>query len=136
VINVIAVPGREASAERESRSHLPTRSCAHAAVRLRIETQNETTRGWWACQDCGAPFVPAIDGAVRFPPHIDAALGKEYLSVRELAARIPYTEGAIRNLMSQGRLKLGVHYVKPRGRVAFCWSAIRAWLAGQEPTAR
>ena len=130
------MPEREASAERESRSHPPARSCAHATVRLRIETENGTTRGWWACQDCGAPFVPAIDDSVRSAPHIDVALEKEYLSVRELAARIPYSEGAIRNLMSQGRLKLGIHYVKPRGRVAFRWSAIRAWLAGQEPTAR
>ena len=62
---------------------------------------------------------------------IDRGADVEYLSIRELATRIPYSEGAIRNLMTRGVFRLGVHYVKPRGRVAFCWSAVRAWLAGE-----
>jgi len=52
----------------------------------------------------------------------------EYLSIRELAERIPYSEGTIRNLMSKGQLRLGEHYVKPRGRVMFRWTAVRGWL--------
>jgi hypothetical protein len=53
---------------------------------------------------------------------------EEYLSVRALAARIPYREQTIRNLMNKGVFRRDVHYVKPRGRVMFRWSAVRAWL--------
>jgi hypothetical protein len=59
---------------------------------------------------------------------IDSGPDREYLSIRALASRIPYAEGTIRNLMSQGRLRLGEHYIKPNGRVMFRWSAVRAWL--------
>src|SRR5437867_7182710 len=51
----------------------------------------------------------------------------EYLSLHDLARRIDYAEGTIRNLMSQGVFKLGQHYVKPRGRILFKWTAIRNW---------
>lgn len=54
--------------------------------------------------------------------------GELFLSVRELANRIPYAEHTIRNLMSSGALIEGKHYVKPRGRVMFLWSAVDAWL--------
>lgn len=40
--------------------------------------------------------------------------------------------------MSQGRLRLGVHYVRPSGRggrVMFKLSAVLAWLDGREPEA-
>ncbi len=57
---------------------------------------------------------------------------EEYLSVRQLCQRVPYREQTIRNLMTQGVLKRDVHYVKPRGRVMFKWSAVRAWLEGQQ----
>jgi predicted DNA-binding transcriptional regulator AlpA len=77
------------------------------------------------------PFGP-ISAAAPAGPAVDGDDGKEYLSVRELAERIPYSEGSIRNLMSQGRFRRGVHYVKPGGRVAFRWSAIRAWLDEQQ----
>lgn len=56
---------------------------------------------------------------------------EEYLSVRQLCERIPYKEQTVRNLMTQGVLKRDVHYIKPRGRVMFMWSAVRAWLEGQ-----
>lgn len=79
------------------------------------------------------PGRPLRDTAWR---RVDGAADVEYLSIRELAERIPYSEGAIRNLMTRGVFRLGEHYVKPRGRVAFRWSAIRAWLTGQEPLAR
>jgi len=52
----------------------------------------------------------------------------EYLSLHDLARRIDYAEGTIRNLMSQGVFKLGQHYVKPRGRILFKWAGIRNWL--------
>ncbi len=61
-------------------------------------------------------------------PTLDAQ--DEYLSIAQLAQRIPYAEQTIRNLMSQGILRRDVHYVKPRGRVMFKWSAVQAWLEG------
>ena len=59
---------------------------------------------------------------------VDQDLEPEYLSLHDLARRIDYAEGTIRNLMSQGVFKLGQHYVKPRGRILFKWIAIRNWL--------
>jgi hypothetical protein len=58
----------------------------------------------------------------------DTQAPEEYLSVADLAQRIPYAPQTIRNLMSAGVLRLGEHYVKPRGRIMFRWSAVRAWL--------
>lgn len=52
----------------------------------------------------------------------------EYLSVKELASRIPYSEHTIRNLMSAGEFAFGVHYFKRRGRVIFSWQAMRKWV--------
>jgi hypothetical protein len=62
---------------------------------------------------------------------VDTKPPSEYLSIRELAARIPYTEGSIRNLMTQGELRLGEHYVKPKGRIVFKWNAVRDWFENQ-----
>jgi len=52
----------------------------------------------------------------------------EYLTVVELAERVGYAEQTIRNLMGQGVFRLGVHFVKPRGRILFRWSVVEAWL--------
>ena len=52
----------------------------------------------------------------------------EYLSVKQLAARIPYREQTIRNFLSAGEFKEGIHYYKRRGRVIFRWSQIERWL--------
>lgn len=54
-----------------------------------------------------------------------------YLSVRQLASRIPYAEQTIRNLMNTGELAEGVHFFKRRGRVMFSWPAMRAWVERQ-----
>jgi hypothetical protein len=62
---------------------------------------------------------------------VDTKPPSEYLSIREVAARIPYTEGSIRNLMTQGELRLGEHYVKPKGRIVFKWNAVRDWFENQ-----
>ena len=68
----------------------------------------------------------AVNGSAVAPPPVEAPA--EYLSIRQLAARIPYREQTIRNLMSKGVFQLGVHFVKPKGRVIFKWSAVQAWL--------
>ncbi len=65
-------------------------------------------------------------------PSVDQNSELEYLSIRDLAKRINYAEGTIRNLMSRGVFKLGEHYVKPRGRILFKWSAVRRWVENQE----
>jgi hypothetical protein len=54
-----------------------------------------------------------------------------YLSVTQLATRIPYAPHTIRNLMSAGELVEGTHYFKRRGRVMFSWPAMRAWVEQQ-----
>ena len=58
-----------------------------------------------------------------------AALQTEYLSVKQLAAKIPYREQTIRNFLSAGEFQEGVHYYKRRGRVMFRWSQVERWLS-------
>ena len=99
-------------------------ACAHAVVKLRTDGN----RAWWACETCGIPFSPA--GSAIDP--IDATPAPEYLSIRQLADRIPYSEGAIRNMMSRGVFRLGVHYTKPNGgRPVFHWPAVQEWTRSQ-----
>lgn len=58
---------------------------------------------------------------------------KEYLSLDELVERIPYRAQTIRNLMSQGVLREGIHFFKPTQRkVIFKWSAICRWIGGKD----
>lgn len=64
-----------------------------------------------------------------------AASEPRYLSVRQLAARIPYAEQTIRNLMHSGELVEGEHYFKRRGRVIFSWPAMRSWVERQDSSA-
>jgi hypothetical protein len=59
---------------------------------------------------------------------------QEYLSVKELSERIPYSEKTIRNLMVAGIFVRGEHYLKPRGRVIFLWSKVQEWLSKQDET--
>jgi hypothetical protein len=62
---------------------------------------------------------------------------KDHLSLNELCALIPYKPQTVRNLKSQGVLRLGVHYLQRRrhGRVVYVWSAMQLWLRErqQEP---
>lgn len=57
-----------------------------------------------------------------------AQTGELYLSVRQLAERVPYAEHTIRNLMATGALREGEHYYKRRGRVMFSWPAMCRWI--------
>jgi hypothetical protein len=104
------------------------RACAHALVRLHAEG----TQAWWACEGCGAPFSP-LPSSTR---DVDAPPASEYLSVSQLAERIPYSVGAIRNMMSRGVFRLGVHYTKPNGgRPVFHWSAVQDWMRSEQQRA-
>ena len=56
---------------------------------------------------------------------------EEFLTTQELSSRIKMAAGTVRNLVWQGQLVQGVHYVKPTPRkILFLWSAIEAWLYG------
>ena len=70
--------------------------------------------------------IPVFDRSESTPLTQDPDL--EYLSIHDLANRIGYAEGTIRNLMSNGAFKLGEHYLKPRGRIFFKWPAVQSWL--------
>jgi hypothetical protein len=48
--------------------------------------------------------------------------------VRQAAERIKYREQTVRNMMSAGVFRRGLHYYKRRGRVLFLWSRIEQWL--------
>ena len=66
---------------------------------------------------------------------------EEYLTIQELAQRLKLSPKTIRNKMTTGILKGGVHYFSPPGLAPrFKWSAIVAWMEGpsalQEMTAR
>jgi len=80
-------------------------------------------------------LMSALAGATSGAGSIDSPADSEpcYLSVRQLAARIPYAEQTIRNLMHSGELVEGEHYFKRRGRVIFSWPAMRAWVEKQSP---
>src|SRR5881409_4509132 len=60
------------------------------------------------------PERPLRDTASK---RVDGAEDVEYLSIRDLAHRIPYAEQTIRNFMIRGVFRLGEHYIKPRLRI-------------------
>ena len=59
---------------------------------------------------------------------------EEYLTTKELSARIKMTEGTIRNLVWKRVFKEHIHYVKPTPRkLLFLWRGIETWLHGGSP---
>lgn len=53
---------------------------------------------------------------------------EEYLSVDQLAKRIPYSPKTIRNLMCRGVFLEGVHFTRLTGRPIFLWSKVEELL--------
>lgn len=53
---------------------------------------------------------------------------EQYLSVSELAERIPYKPKTIRNMMCRGVFVEGRHYTRISGRPIFFWSRVEALL--------
>jgi hypothetical protein len=53
---------------------------------------------------------------------------EEYLSIAELARRIPYRPKTIRNLISRGVFLEGVHFTRLTGRPIFLWSRVEQLL--------
>jgi hypothetical protein len=66
------------------------------------------------------------------PPSTLEAGNDEFLSLRQLAARIPYAEKTISNLKSEGKLQEGLHWSKPRGRVMYSWKAMQEWVRQEQ----
>ena len=62
---------------------------------------------------------------------------EEYLSLNQLCARIPYQPQTIRNLIVQGVLKKGEHFLQRQhhGKVVFIWSAMQRWLRQRQERA-
>jgi len=60
---------------------------------------------------------------------------EEYLTISELAARLKIKPKTIKNKMSSGIFRRGLHYFSPPGLgPRFKWSAVVAWLEqSQEP---
>ena len=57
---------------------------------------------------------------------------EEYLTTKELSARIKIAQGTLRNYVSQQKFQENVHYIKPSKRkLLFLWSAIELWLHGK-----
>lgn len=61
---------------------------------------------------------------------VDPAPQEEYLSLKELCSRIPYKPQTIRNLVVQGVLRNGEHFIQRQryAKVVFIWSAMQRWL--------
>ncbi len=53
---------------------------------------------------------------------------EEYLSVNQLAQRIPYKPKTIRNLICRGIFVEGVHFTRLTGRPIFLWSRVEQLL--------
>jgi hypothetical protein len=64
---------------------------------------------------------------------------KPYLSIAELAERTPWSEKAIRRMISRGSFKAGVHYFQPSGvggQVIFAWAKVVEYIEQQEDGGR
>jgi hypothetical protein len=74
--------------------------------------------------------LQALATECRAKPQATATSSEEYLSLNALCSRIPYKDQTIRNLIGQGVLRNGEHFVqrKRHGKVVFVWSAMQLWL--------
>jgi hypothetical protein len=61
---------------------------------------------------------------------------EEYLTIKEVAARLKLKPKTIQNRMTAGIFKERIHYVRPRGsRPRFIWRAVVMWMEqGEEST--
>jgi len=57
-----------------------------------------------------------------------AVTSEEYLSVDQLAGRIPYKPKTIRDLMFRGVFVEGIHFTRLTGRPIFLWSRVEQLL--------
>lgn len=60
---------------------------------------------------------------------------EEFLDMRMLTQRIPFSKSTIEEFIADGVLVEGVHFRRPTGpggKRIFFWSAIEKWLKGQD----
>lgn len=58
---------------------------------------------------------------------------EEYLTIGELSARLKIKPKTVKNKMASGIFRKGVHYFSPCGLgPRFKWSAVQAWLEGEQ----
>lgn len=63
---------------------------------------------------------------------LETSVDKEYLSLKELVALIPYQPQTIYNWIYTGVWQSGVHYFKPTPRkLIFHYPTIKRWVEGQ-----
>jgi len=62
-----------------------------------------------------------------------SARPKPYVSIRELSALTPWTEQAIRTMISKGILREGEHFFHVGRRPVLKWDAIVAFIETGEP---
>jgi len=51
-----------------------------------------------------------------------------YLSTKQLSERVPFSEGALRNMKSNGEFVSGRHFTKKGTKTIWIWSAVEEWL--------
>jgi hypothetical protein len=67
---------------------------------------------------------------------VDAAVCKPYLSISELAKLTPWTDQAIRTMISRGIFREREHYFYVGRRPVFNWSAVVGFIEQGPPTDR
>ena len=70
------------------------------------------------------------------PRPVDAPLCKPYLSISELAPLTPWTDQAIRTMVSRGVLREGEHFFHVGRRPVFKWAAIVDFIEQGPPHER
>ena len=58
-------------------------------------------------------------------------VSEEYLDLKTLTKRIPFSRSAIEELIADGQLIEGIHFRRPTGpsgKRVFFWTRIEAWL--------
>jgi len=69
-------------------------------------------------------------------PPVDAPALKPYLSIAELAQLTPWTDQAIRTMISRGVFREGQHFVYVGRRPVFKWAAIVGFIEQGPPRDR
>jgi hypothetical protein len=62
-------------------------------------------------------------------------MSEEYLDLKALTKRIPFSRSAIEELIAGGELIEGVHFRRPpgpAGKRVFFWTRIEAWVKGED----
>lgn len=80
--------------------------------------------------------VTASPDSSSRPLPVDAPVCKPYLSISELAKLTPWTDQAIRTMISRGTLKPGEHFFYVGRRPVFKWAAVVAFIERRSPPDR